>query len=82
MLAEKSVPEKQIGEFVERLKQAAGPNLESVVLYGSAVGGDYDPDYSNINLMVFLKETSLAKSAGVGARRRRVGWEKASCAAC
>jgi len=61
MLAEKSVPEKQIGEFVERLKQAAGPNLESVVLYGSAVGGDYDPDYSNINLMIVLKETALAK---------------------
>ena len=61
MLAEKSVPEKQIGEFVEQLKQAAGPNLESVVLYGSAVGGDYDPDYSNINLMIVLKETALAK---------------------
>jgi len=61
MLAEKSVPEKQIGEFVERLKQVAGPNLESVVLYGSAVGGDYDPDYSNINLMIVLKETALAK---------------------
>jgi predicted nucleotidyltransferase len=61
MVAENSVPEKQIGEFVERLKQAAGANLESVVLYGSAVGGDYDPDYSNINLMVFLKETALEK---------------------
>ena len=61
MVAEKSVPEKRISEFVERLKQAAGENLESVVLYGSAVRGDYEPDYSNINLMVFLKETSLAK---------------------
>ena len=61
MVAEKSVPEKRISEFVERLKQAAGENLERVVLYGSAVRGDYEPDYSNINLMVFLKETSLAK---------------------
>jgi predicted nucleotidyltransferase len=60
MVAEKSVPEKQIGEFVERLKQAAGPNLESVVLYGSAVTGDYDSDFSNINLIAFLKDTSLA----------------------
>jgi len=61
MTADKSVPEKQISDFVERLKQAAGDNLESVLLYGSAVTGDYDPDYSNVNLVVILKETSLAK---------------------
>jgi predicted nucleotidyltransferase len=61
MTADKSIPEKQISDFVERLKQAAGDNLESVVLYGSAVTGDYDPDYSNVNLVVILKETSLAK---------------------
>jgi hypothetical protein len=60
MVAEKSVPEKQIGEFVDQLKQAAGANLESVVLYGSAVSGDYDPDYSNVNLVAILKDTSLA----------------------
>src|SRR5215469_12877831 len=60
MAAEKAVPEKQIAEFVEQLKQAAGPNLESVVLYGSAVTGDYDSDFSNINLSAFLKNTSLA----------------------
>src|SRR5215472_13972428 len=77
MVAEKSVPEKQIGEFVEKLKQAAGTNLESVVLYGSAVTGDYDPDYSNVNLVVILKDTSLANllalapavSAWVGQKR-------------
>jgi predicted nucleotidyltransferase len=60
MAAESAVPEKQISEFVERLKQAAGANLESVVLYGSAVTGDYDPDYSNVNLLAILKDTSLA----------------------
>lgn len=61
MTAENAVPEKQISDFVERLKQAAGANLESVVLYGSAVSGDYDPDYSNVNLVAILKETSLPK---------------------
>jgi predicted nucleotidyltransferase len=61
MTADKSIPEKQISDFVERLKQAAGDNLESVVLYGSAVTGDYDPDYSNVNLVAILKDTSLAK---------------------
>jgi predicted nucleotidyltransferase len=61
MTADKSIPEKQISDFVQRLKQAAGENLESVVLYGSAVSGDYDPDYSNVNLLAILKDTSLAK---------------------
>jgi predicted nucleotidyltransferase len=61
MSPENAVPEKQISEFVARLQQAAGTNLESVILYGSAVSGDYDPDYSNINLVAVLKDTALPK---------------------
>ena len=61
MAPENAVPEKQINEFMTRLKQAAGPNLESVILYGSAVSGDYEADYSNVNLLVILKDTSLPK---------------------
>jgi hypothetical protein len=61
MARENVVPEKQIGEFVTRLQQAAGTNLESVILYGSAVSGEYDPDYSNINILAVLKETALPK---------------------
>src|SRR5579864_2088831 len=61
MAPENAVPEKQINEFMTRLKQAAGPNLESVTLYGSAVSGDYEADYSNVNLLVVLKDTSLPK---------------------
>ncbi len=61
MAPENTIPEKQISEFVTRLQQAAGTNLESVILYGSAVSGDYDPGYSNINLLVSLKDTALPK---------------------
>jgi hypothetical protein len=61
MAAESAVPEKQITEFVARLQQAAGDNLESVVLYGSAVSGGYDARYSNINLLCVLKDTALPK---------------------
>jgi hypothetical protein len=61
MTAENTIPEKQINEFVERMKQDAGDNLESMVLYGSAVTGEYDPDYSNINLLAILKDTSFSK---------------------
>ena len=54
------VPEQQISEFVERLRSAAGPNLKSVVLYGSAAAGDYIPEYSDVNLMCLLGEASFA----------------------
>jgi hypothetical protein len=66
MAAESGVPEKQINDFVARLQQAAGPNLESVVLYGSAVSGEYDPEYSNINLLCVLKDTALPKLLALG----------------
>lgn len=61
MAPENTVPEKQIREFVARLQQAAGTNLESIILYGSAASGEYDADYSNINLLVILKDTTLPK---------------------
>jgi|SRR5579859_49761 len=61
MTAESTVPEKQISEFVERLQQAAGTNLQTVILYGSAVSGGYDPTYSNINLLCVLNDTALPR---------------------
>ena len=36
------------------------PNLESIILYGSAASGEYETDYSNINLLVVLKDTSFS----------------------
>jgi len=35
--------EGKLNEFVSRMKEAAGKNLESVVLYGSGARGDYRP---------------------------------------
>lgn len=54
------VPEKLINEFVERMRAAAGTNLLSAILYGSAVGGDYVADYSDVNLLFVMRETSFA----------------------
>lgn len=54
------VPEKQIEEFVVRMRQAAGENLQSVILYGSAVSGEFHPEFSNVNLLCILRETSFA----------------------
>jgi predicted nucleotidyltransferase len=54
------VPEKLIDEFVERMRGASGTNLLAVILYGSAAAGDYVSDYSDVNLLCVLGETSFA----------------------
>jgi predicted nucleotidyltransferase len=54
------IPEDKIGEFVKRARDAAGSNLESVILYGSAAGGDYDPEFSDVNLFCLLRDSSFA----------------------
>jgi hypothetical protein len=55
------VPEKVINEFVERMRAAAGTNLLAAILYGSAAAGDHIPDYSDVNLLCVLGETSFAR---------------------
>jgi predicted nucleotidyltransferase len=54
------VPEKLISELVERMRAAAGTNLLAAILYGSAAAGDYVADYSDVNLLCVLGETSFA----------------------
>src|SRR5580658_3216617 len=53
------VPEKQIDDFVRRLRAAAGANLESVILFGSAVAGDFHPEFSNVNLFCVIRDSSF-----------------------
>jgi predicted nucleotidyltransferase len=65
------VPEKLISDFVERMRGAAGTNLVSVILYGSAAAGDYVPDHSDVNLFCVLRETSFA---AVEALRSTMEW--------
>src|SRR5712671_6033321 len=59
------VAEKQLDEFVRRIRQAADENLQSVVLYGSAAAGDFNPEFSNLNLLCILRETSFAKLSDI-----------------
>lgn len=53
------IPEKRIAEFVERMKTSEGANLQCIVLYGSAVSGSYNPEFSDLNLLCILTDTSL-----------------------
>ena len=53
------VPEKKINDFVSRLRATAGANLESVILFGSAVAGDFHPEFSNVNLFCVIRDSSF-----------------------
>jgi hypothetical protein len=59
------VAEKQIDEFVSRIKQAAGQNLQSVILYGSAATGEFQTEFSNLNLLCILRESSFSKLSAI-----------------
>ncbi len=59
------VADKQIEEFVSRTRQSAGENLQSVILYGSAVAGDFQPEFSDLNLLCILREISFTKLSAI-----------------
>jgi hypothetical protein len=56
---ENPVPQNTIDEFVRRARDAAAANLEVIMLYGSAASGEYQPEFSNLNLLCVLRETSI-----------------------
>src|SRR5579864_2078774 len=53
-------PENKIQEFVKRAGDAAGANIESIILFGSAATGDFHTGLSDINLFCILRDTSFA----------------------
>ncbi len=53
------VPEDKLQQFVTRAREAAGPNLEGIILFGSAVSGDFHPGLSDLNLFCVLHDSSF-----------------------
>jgi hypothetical protein len=49
----------KIQEFVKRCREAAGSNVEAIILFGSAVSGDFHPGLSDINLFCLLRDGSF-----------------------
>jgi hypothetical protein len=64
-VAKNMLPEKQLTEFVNRLRKVARENLQSVILYGSAAGGEFHPDFSNLNLLCIVHELSFSVLIGL-----------------
>jgi hypothetical protein len=48
-----------IDEFVKRVCEAGGANIKSVILFGSAVAGDFHPGLSNLNTLCVLGDSSF-----------------------
>src|SRR5438477_5089152 len=61
----KMIAEKQLDEFVSRIRKVAGENLQSVILYGSAAAGDFHPEFSNLNLLCMLREITFVKLSAI-----------------
>jgi Nucleotidyltransferase domain len=53
------VPEDKLQEFVTRAREAAGPNIEAIILFGSAASGDFHPGLSDLNLLCVLHDSSF-----------------------
>ena len=53
------IPTDTIDDFVKRVREAGGANVETVILFGSAVAGDFHPGLSNLNLLCILRDSSF-----------------------
>jgi Nucleotidyltransferase domain len=54
------MPEDQANEFVRRAREAGGTNVECIILFGSAISGNFRPGLSDLNLFCILRDTSFA----------------------
>jgi hypothetical protein len=53
--------EQKLDEFVQRMRSAAPENLKSIVLYGSAVTGEFHEGHSNVNLLCLVESGDPAR---------------------
>ena len=53
------IPMEIVDAFVKRVREAGGANVESVILFGSAVAGDFHEGLSNLNLLCVLRDSSF-----------------------
>ena len=59
------IPEDKIKDFVKRIRETCGSNVESVILFGSAASGDFRPGLSDLNLLCVLRDCSFPALRGL-----------------
>lgn len=64
----------KLEEFVVKLREVAGRNLVSLILYGSAAAGDHIPEQSDTNLLCVLGDTLYSELTKI--RPVVEGWTK------
>jgi predicted nucleotidyltransferase len=52
------IAEQNLTDLVTRLKDAAGSNLLSVMLYGSAATEEFHPKHSDLNVLCIMRDLS------------------------
>jgi predicted nucleotidyltransferase len=68
--------EDKLLELVDRLKQAQGESLRSVILYGSAAAGEHNEHFSDLNVLCVLTHVTpdeLGASASIFEWWRKLG---------
>ena len=53
--------EDLLEQLKEKLQRAAGANLKAIVLYGSAVTGEYQKQHSDLNILCLLERAGTAE---------------------
>jgi Nucleotidyltransferase domain len=51
--------EEKLDKFVQLLRERGGENVQSIILYGSAVAGDFHSEFSDLNVFCVLRKTSF-----------------------
>lgn len=51
--------EEHLSGLIQRLSSAAGQNLVSIVLHGSAAADDFQPEFSDVNVLAVVSELSV-----------------------
>jgi hypothetical protein len=59
--------ETKLSDLVARLKSAAGNNLKAVVLYGSAVTGEFQEKHSDLNTLCVVERAGVVELEGLHA---------------
>ena len=57
---------KKLDDLLARLRNVAGENLEALVLYGSAAGDDFDPEFSDLNVLCLVRRLDAPALRALG----------------
>jgi hypothetical protein len=58
-------PDEKLNKFTQLLRETGAANLQSVILYGSAVSGDFHSEFSNLNVFCVLRDSSFQALAAL-----------------